>query len=247
LGHSLYIVRPDEDLTKYKLVVAPGLYLLTEEEAEKLIGYVKMGGHLVLGQFSGMKDGDNSRWPQRQPGPLAELLGGAVEQYYAIKAPVPLTGDWGVGTADGAVEQLIAIKPDVKVLMRYGKSDGWLDGQPAAITRSVGHGSITYIGAALDDASMRRAAEWMLKTSGVGPELPAVPDGVEVYRRAGADRNIFIFENLGPRAETVRLPHEMTNLLDGGKAPNFTLERYGVAVMEDQAPDSETKLPVTER
>lgn len=236
LGHSVDIVRPDENLAKYKLVVAPGLNLLTEEEAENLIGYVKAGGHLVLGQLSAMKDGDNSRWPQRQPGPLAELLGGAVEQYYAIKAPVPVpvTGTWGIGTADGSVEQLIAIAPDVKVLMRYGKSDGWLDGQPAAITRSVGSGSITYIGAALDDASMQRAARWMLKESRVGPELPAVPDGVEVYRRVGEERKIFIFENLGRRAQTVHLPHEMTNVLDGGKAVNLTLQQYGVAVMEEQ-------------
>jgi len=234
LGHSLDIVQPSDDLAHYKLVVAPGLFVLTQDEAENLIRYVKAGGHLVLGQHSAMKDGDNSRWPQRQPGPLTELLGGAVQQFYAIKAPVTVTGIWGTGTADGSVEQLVAIAPEVKVLMRYSKSDGWLDGQPAAITRSVGRGSITYIGAALDDASMRRAAEWMLKASGVGPELPAVPEGVEVYRRVGIGKDVFIFENLASHAETLHLPHEMTNVLDGGRAANVTLARYGVVVMEDQ-------------
>ncbi len=234
LGHSLDIVEPSDDLTKYKLVVAPGLNVLTQEEADHLIRYVKAGGHLVLGQRSAMKDTDNSRWPQRQPGPLAELLGGAVAQFYAIKSPIPVTGTWGAGTAEGYVEQLTAIAPDVKVLMRYGKSDGWLDGQPAAITRRVGRGSITYIGVALDDAALREAAEWMLKESAIEPELPAVPEGVEVYRRAGAGKNVFIFENFSGHVETIHLPHAMNNVLDGGRAQNVTLEQYGVAVMEVQ-------------
>ncbi len=242
LGHSLDIVQPSDDLAKYKLVVAPALYLLTQDEADKLIHYVKSGGHLVLGQHSAMKDSDNSRWPQRQPGPLAELLGGAVEQFYAIENPVPVSGAWGTGTAGESVEQLVALAPDVTVLMRYGKSDGWVDGKPAAITRSVGRGSITYIGAALDDASMRHAAEWMLKTSGIGRELPAVPDGVEVYRRVGAGKNVFIFENPGAHTQTIRLPHEMTNVLDGGRAANLTLEKYGVAVMEEKTGSGESVM-----
>jgi beta-galactosidase len=234
LGHSLDIVEPSDDLAKYKLVVAPGLNVLTQEEADHLIRFVKAGGHLVLGQRSAMKDTDNARWPQRQPGPLAELLGGAVEQFYAIKSPIPVAGTWGTGKAEGYVEQLTAIAPDVKVLMRYGKSDGWLDGQPAAITRRVDRGSITYIGAALDDAALREAAEWMLKESAVEPELPAVPEGVEVYRRAGAGKNVFIFENFSGHVETIHLPHAMSNVLDGGRAQDVALEQYGVAVMEEQ-------------
>ena len=89
-------------------------------------------------------------WPQRQPGPLAELLGGRVEQYYALVDPVPIEGKWGTGESPLWAELLSAKDADVEVLMRYGKSNGWLDGQPAAITRKVGKGRITYIGAWLD-------------------------------------------------------------------------------------------------
>ena len=55
---------------------------------------------------------------------------------------------------------------DDEVLMRYGKSNGWLDGQPAAITRKVGKGRITYIGAWLDPKTMAQAAKWMTDVSG---------------------------------------------------------------------------------
>jgi beta-galactosidase GanA len=73
----------------------------------------------------------------------------------------------------------------------------------------------------------------MLTKSGVGPELPAVPEGVEVYRRAGQGKNVFIFENLDTDAQTVRLPHAMKNVLSGGTAESLTLQQYGVAVMEE--------------
>ena len=36
--------------------------------------------------------------PQRQPGPLADLLGGRVEQYYALLDPVAIEGKFGSGT-----------------------------------------------------------------------------------------------------------------------------------------------------
>jgi len=162
LGHSIDIVSPTDDLSHYKLVVAPGLNVIPESVVNNLMRYFHQGGNLVLGQRSGMKDGDNSRWPQRQPGPLTEMLGGRVEQYFALRRSVPVTGDWGSHQDQLYAERLQIQSPDVKVLMRYGKSNGWLDGSPAVITRKVGSGSISYIGAWMDDAGMKRAAQWML-------------------------------------------------------------------------------------
>ena len=60
--------------------------------------------------------------------------------------PVPVSGNAGSGTADVWAETLTATSPETKVLMRYGASNGWLDGQPAVLEREVGRGSITYMG-----------------------------------------------------------------------------------------------------
>jgi hypothetical protein len=81
----------------------------------------------------------------------------------------------------------------------------------------------------------------MLKESAVEPELPAVSEGVEVYRRAEAGKNVFIFENFSGHAETIHLIRAMSNVLDGGRAQNVTLEQYGVAVMEEQTSGSSRK------
>src|SRR3546814_16641222 len=76
----------------YPLVVAPDLNVVTEAQAKHLEAYVRGGGHLVLGPRSGMKDDANALWPQRQPGPLAALLGARVAQYYALDDGVGITG-----------------------------------------------------------------------------------------------------------------------------------------------------------
>ncbi|MGZ4789605.1 MAG: beta-galactosidase, partial [Terriglobales bacterium] len=231
-AQSIDIVSPTAPLNDYKLVVAPGLNVVSESVAKYLIEYVQNGGHLVLGQRSLMKDDDNTMWPQRQPGPLVDLLGGRVEQYYALTEPVPVSGNWGDGQAQLWAELLSAKSPDSQVLMKYGKSNGWLDGKPAAITRKVGKGRITYIGAWPDAAVMKKAATWMLQDAGVTPAFgPELPEGVEVSVRYGANGKLVILVNTSKSAQNLRLPSAMTDVLNGGQKTAVSLERYGVAVL----------------
>ena len=231
ISQSIDVIPPTARLERYKLVVAPGLNVLSETIAKNLIEYVRQGGHLVLGQRSGMKDDDNGLQPARQPGPLVELLGGRVEQYYALTDPVLVRGKFGSAQGKLWAELLSAKADDVEVLARYGKSNGWLDGQPAAITRKVGKGRITYIGAWLDDAGMAAAAKWMSEVSGVKPALRPVPDGIEVYPRYGENKVVYVIVSFAKREETVTLPAAMADVLAGGTKQTVTLPRYGVAVL----------------
>jgi beta-galactosidase len=120
---------------------------------------------------------------------------------------------------------------DVEVLATYGKSNGWLDGKPAAITRQVGKGRITYIGAWLDDAGMSAAAKWMTEISGVKPALGPVPEGVEVYPRHGERGTVYILVNFSKTQQTVTLPSRMNDVLEGGAKQSVSLPRYGVVVL----------------
>ena len=231
IAQSIDVLPATANLSSYKLVVAPGLNVLSEDAAKNLAAYVRAGGHLVLGQRSAMKDDDNGLQPERQPGPLGELLGGRVEQYYALNNPVPIEGQWGTGESPLWAELLSAKDKDTEILMRYGKSNGWLDGQPAAITRKVGKGRITYIGAWLDPKTMESAAKWMATTSGVHTPLPNVPPGVEVSVRQGAHATVYILVNLSKQAQTIALPGGMQDVLEGGSKTSVNLEVYGVAVL----------------
>ena len=234
LVHSVDIVSPSVDLSQYKLVVAPAMNLLTDAQAANLKRYVEGGGHLVLGQRSGMKDKDNALETARQPGQLQPLLGGRVEQWYALDQEVPVAGEWGAGSGKIWAEQLSVQDPAAKVLMRYGKSNGWLDGQPAAVSRVVGKGSMTYIGAWFDDATMARAAQWMVTMSGIHPLAVTLPAGVDLYVRSNAAKTVWILVNFGKGTATVTLPAAMTNVLDGGNSAAVTLAQFGVAVLSEK-------------
>ena len=231
LSQSIDIVPPTATLRQYKLVVAPGLNVLSDAAARNLIAYVQQGGHLVLGQRSGMKNDDNGLQTERQPGPLVDLLGGRVEQYYPLLHPVPVEGNWGAGQDQLWAELLSAKAADVQVLERYGKSNGWLDDQPAAITRKVGKGRITYIGIWPDDHLMAATAKWMAEVSGVKPALGPVPEGVEVDPRHGAQHTVYILVNFSKSQQTVSLPSAMQDVLNGGSRNSVTLPLYGVAVL----------------
>jgi len=234
LSQQMDVVSPSAPLAGYKLVVAPDLNLIPADLARHLIEYVRNGGHLVLGPRSGMKDEFNALLPQRQPGFLVEELGARVEQYFALEKNVPISGTWGEGEGSVWAEELKTLAPDAETLIRFGKSNGWLDDQPAAVTRPYGKGRITYIGAILDGKLMDRAAEWMVKSSGVTPALGPLPDGVEVSRRSAKGKDVFVLVNFKREEQQVTLPRAMDLLLSGKKGSTIRLPAYGVEVAVDQ-------------
>jgi beta-galactosidase len=233
ISQSVDVVSAYAPLEGYKLVAAPSLEVLPKALADHLLEYVSHGGHLVLGPRSGMKDEFNALLPQRQPGYLADALGARVEQYYALEKDVPLSGAWGMGEASIWAEQLATKASGGEVLLKYGKSNGWLDDQPAVVTRAYGKGRITYIGAVLDDKLMAAAAEWMTQKSGVTAVFGPLPDGVEVSRRVGPGKQVFVMINYAQETRRVNLPRSMKLVLGDRQGDAVELPPYGVAVGVD--------------
>jgi beta-galactosidase len=233
-AQTVDIVSPDAPLDGYKLVEAPALNVLPKATADRLIAYVRQGGNLLLGPRSGMKDEFDALNTQLQPGPLVDLLGAHVQQFYALENNVPLTGELGSGTAKVWAEQLSITNPETRAILTYGPGNGWLDNQPAAVTRKVGKGSITYIGAWLDEALLARLTNQLIEQSGVQPPVPNTPAGVEVCVRSKGTHTVAILINHTPTVQTITLPHAATDLLAAGtpSISSATLPKYGVAVVE---------------
>jgi beta-galactosidase len=228
---SIDVISPYAPLDRYKLVVAPDLNVLPKDLADHLREYVRNGGFLVLGPRSGMKDEFNALLPQRQPGYLVDALGARVEQYYALEQDFPVSGMWGSGQARVWAEQLKTLAPDAEVLMTYGSANGWLDDRPAAISRPYGKGRITYVGAVLDDKLTAALAEWMIRKAGLAPCSISVPEGVEVSRRTGNGREVFVLINFTRTPKHVELPQPMRALLEQKQEASVVLPAYGVEVL----------------
>ncbi|MGA9717983.1 MAG: beta-galactosidase [Acidobacteriaceae bacterium] len=232
------VIAPTAELDKYKLVVAPAINVLPQATADHLIAYVKQGGHLVLGPRSGMKNEYDGLWPNRQPGPLEELLGGRVEEFYALEQPVtttPVVNGGAEGKGEVWAELLEPTDHATAVVAKYKTSPGsagWLDDQPAILTRQVGKGRITYVGFWPDAPTLSALMAAWVKDADVAPLVPNVPEGVEVCERAGDGRRVLVLINHSTEAKQVALPAAMTDLLKGGSTSNVELEKYGVAVLE---------------
>jgi beta-galactosidase len=141
-----------------------------------------------------------------------------VEQYSVLDQPVPVAGDFGTGDAKIWAEYLKPDASDVRVLARYGKSNGWLDDQPAIVTRKVGKGQITYVGTWLTDAQMNGLAKWLVQTDKLTQRFTDVPEGVEVNRRVGTGASaseVFVVINHTKEPKHIRLPWPMREQLHG--------------------------------
>jgi beta-galactosidase len=237
-AQSVDVISVDAPLQSYALVVAPALHVLSDADAQRLTDYVRQGGHLVLGPRSGMKDPYNALWPQRQPGPLSSLLGARVEQFYALDQSVAvITGDLGKGEAKIWAETLETLAPDAHVWMTYGNGETWLDGKPAALTRQVGKGSVTYIGAWLDAPLMRKVVERLLSDAGVKPIVPGLAADVEICERSGDGKRVWIIINHGQTPQTIHLPVQVKSVLIGnGSGNTVQLGGHDVSVLDVESP-----------
>jgi beta-galactosidase len=231
-------VRADRGLADYRLLWAPQLAMLEEALAERLLAYASGGGHLVLGPRAGFFDGHGALLAARPPGRrLAEALGAHSEEYYSLADPVPVAGDVAAGAASVWAERLRADAPDAQVLLRYGPGHAWLADQPALVTRPVGRGRISYVGAWLDAAALGGVAEWACRAAGVDLPWGRLPEGVEVSCRAGADRRVHVLCNHGDADRAVELPVAGTCALTGRRIEGTLVLAAGevAAIVEDLA------------
>jgi beta-galactosidase len=226
------IIVPTFDLNLYKVVFAPELNIISEKLAKHLTEYVEQGGHLVIGPRAGAANEFNALNTQRQPGPLVDCLGARVEQFYALLENISVGGEWGSGEARIWGELLAPEADDVKVLMRYGKSNGWLDEQPAVVQRKIGKGTITYVGALLDPTLTKEMVESIVKAEGVRPTVVNVPEGVEVCTRTGTDYEVILILNFSGETQDIPLPSAMEDVLRERVVNSCSLEPYGLIVLK---------------
>ncbi|MFF0311092.1 beta-galactosidase [Streptosporangium sp. NPDC004379] len=176
-GVAVDLVPAGRDLSGHRVVIVPNLYLCTEEQARSLAAF---DGHLVVGPFSGVVDAADRVHDGGAPGPLRELLGLTVDEFWPLPdgqvqrvRPVTGTGAPAAAVPARTWAEWLRVE-DAEVLARYEGGD--LDGQPA-ITR---RGRATYLGCLLDDVTP--VLSEVLAAAGVRP-VADVPEGVEATRR----------------------------------------------------------------
>lgn len=167
------IVHPAHDLSGYKLVVAPALYLLSEAAAENLRRYVHDGGVLITTAFTDIVDETDRFLPGGFATRLGEVFGGRVVDFdgLSVDDAVTVTFAERVVVAHTLREEFLPTAGRVTAVTS--------DGDPALVEHHYGRGRSfhTTVFVPRDGASaVVRAA---LGASGASPVLPGLPEQVE--------------------------------------------------------------------
>ncbi|TDF94200.1 beta-galactosidase [Paenibacillus piri] len=236
------IVSDKEDYSRYKVLVAPLLFLTHPDTCQKLYEYVSAGGHLVLSMRTGVKDWNNAVVPKMLPGEFSDLLGIAIEDYDCLRQ-FGQGLKWTKGAAN--IEEDVKLWSDIitlkgaESLAEYNRD---FYANTPGITRNVyNKGRAYYVGSDLGPEMMARFIGEVSTASGV-KGLMESPENVEVTRRCGHDGDYMFVINHNSEDASVKL-QEAWEVLVGKEFVHgsvLTLAPYGVALIR-RAYESEWK------
>ncbi|MEE1833074.1 beta-galactosidase, partial [Streptomyces sp. SP17KL33] len=235
-GVAVDFVRPDTpDLDRYRLVLAPSLYLVDDAGAANLAGFTERGGTLAVGFHSGAVDENCHVRLGGYPGAFREILGVYSDELFPLLPgrSVGLAGQVPQdATADLWTERLRLT--GAEAIATY--ADGPLAGVPAITRHSYGSGTAWYLATHPDPTTLATVLQRVCQDAGVGPERE-VPAGVEVVRRRGTDADyLFLIDHSGRGAE---VPADGVELLTGKPVNgSVTVPEGGVAVVREEFPAS---------
>jgi beta-galactosidase len=219
-GIGVALADPAADLTAYRLVVMPSLYLVSDQAAASIAQYVERGGHLLVTYFSGIVNEDAQVRLGGYPGAFSEVLGVRVEEFHPV-AEVDLTSG-GRGRLWSEEVHLAG----AEAVDRY--SGGVLAGSPAITRHEYGEGVAWYVSTQLEDEAYRDLVAEVVRGAGVEP--PELPAGVELVRRRADETTWSFLINHGD-AE-VAVPISGFELLTGTEvAGQLVLSAGGQAVV----------------
>lgn len=225
------VVPPDRDLSAYKLVVVPNLYMLSEATGARLTSYVRGGGHLFVSYFTGISDDCDRVHTGCYPAPLREVLGLRVEEFWPLAEGQRLTlrGDL---TAEGDLWSEAVHLEGAAAVAEFG--EGELSGCPALTRHVYGDGVAWYAATRLAPAAMRALMDRIRGDAGVAPVVEGLPEGVQATVREGEETRFLFLLNHGESAARIALPRLCHDLLGEtpGQVTSLSLPARGVAVLQ---------------
>jgi len=145
LGCPVEVVTEDKDFAKYPFLVAPAYQLIDSNLVARWTRYAENGGRLILTCRTGQKDRRGHLWEAPWAGPIHDLIGAAITSYDVLPNPINGKVKAGKRLYDWAAwGDILEPKPGTTILAQY--ADQFYAGQPAAVTRKLGQGTVTYVG-----------------------------------------------------------------------------------------------------
>jgi len=168
------------NLSQYKLIVVPPLYVASDQLLNRLSDYVHAGGNVVMAFKSGFcNEYSTVRWTMA-PGPLRSAAGFRYQEFSSLRQPLALRGDpFHAGAGNQVSDWAEMLIPEGARGLAY--YDHPFFGKYPAITQNrYGQGTLTYEGTVLSSALQQGVLLEALKLAGLEGTDQRLPPPVRV-------------------------------------------------------------------
>jgi beta-galactosidase len=230
-------VRPTDDLSRYKIVIAPSMHLLAGGEADLLKLYVQNGGTLVATCNTGLVDEHNTAPISGYPHDMTDLFGLQVEEFDPIaegdENHIVFKGDFPVTHLHSGCLWCDVIEPrECQVVGSFSKD--FYAGRPAMTVNEFGLGKAIYIGFVSQQPFYLDLVDWLRKKCELSPLLK-VPESVEVSMRQKDGTRIYFVLNHNNSPVRLHFYKPVHDYLTGATfTGNYDLAPLGVLVIDEK-------------
>lgn len=207
-GLCVDIIDMEQDITAYRLLIAPTAYLFRAGISEKLRQFVKAGGTLIMTYLSGIVDEYDRCGLGGTPIGLTDVLGlrfaeidGLYDGETNILTPVPGNRERIINQFECRYLCELVETSTARTIMTYGKD--FYAGRPAVTCNDYGAGKAYYISAHTDSALYKALLKENITSLNL--PLPNVPDGLEINVRENDSAYYIFLQNFNPEPVTADL------------------------------------------
>lgn len=232
MNYNVDIVEPGDDLTPYRMVVAPVLYMLRGDEDENIRSFVKNGGCFVTTYFSGYVQENDLVVTGGYPGRLRDILGIWVEEEDAL--PEGTKNAFRYHGTEYPAEMLCDLLhlEGARQIDESGYLTDFYQGMPVLTRNQFGQGTAYYTAAASNEAFYRDFLGTLCEENGIEPVLHA-PEGVEAASRENEKERLIFLLNHNEEDAVVTFSYPAENIMTGEKltADRLVLKGRDVAIL----------------
>jgi beta-galactosidase len=215
LGAPVDVITEDGNFADYRFMVAPAYQLVDAALVKRWTQYVENGGHLILSARTGTKNRNGHLWEGAWAEPIRALIGADIPFYDALPAPHAgrvRSENTGAIHEWHAWADMMQPSAGTRVLATY--RDQFYAGKGAAVSRTLGSGTVTYIGVETASGDLEKDIVRRVFT-GAGVQIEDHPDQLIVDWRDG----FWIASNFSSADRDVPAPRDATLIVGTRRLP----------------------------
>ena len=238
-GINTDVIGWHDDFSKYDLILAPMMYMISENDADKLEAYVKNGGTILCTYITGMvNENDLVHLGGFPGGKLKNIFGIWNEEIDTLYPNEHNTVDYN-GNTYNAIDYCELIHPSTAKTLATYTSD-FYSGMSAVTVNTYGKGKAYYVAFRDTGAFTDQLTEELLAECAITSDFDGtLPKGVTTHSRTDGDTLYVFLQNFSMEEQTVMTKYEWT-LVDESRciSGEVLLKPYETLIMSKKIIES---------